>query len=79
MTNISRMSKLRRRRTKKGTQIDFRTINADELHAKDMAEPAYRLAYENLAKEFALVDAQIRAGQQMTRNGLKVSRKSETT
>jgi hypothetical protein len=59
--------------------VVIKTIKADDLHAKDMADSAYRLAYENLAKEFALVDAQILAGQQITRNGLKLSRKSETT
>ena len=40
----------------------MKTINAEELHAKDMAEDsAYRLAYDGLAGEFELVNALLQA------------------
>ena len=39
----------------------MKTINADDLHAKDMADPAYREAYESLESEFELLNALMRA------------------
>jgi hypothetical protein len=42
-------------------------INASNLHAKDMADPAYREAYESLESEFELINAllQLRASDQI--------------
>ena len=39
----------------------MKTINADDLHAKDLADPAYREAYESLESEFELINALLRA------------------
>jgi ribosome-binding protein aMBF1 (putative translation factor) len=39
----------------------MKTINADDLHAKDMADPVYREAYESLESEFELINALLRA------------------
>lgn len=39
----------------------MKTIKADDLHAKDMADPVYREAYESLESEFELVNALLQA------------------
>lgn len=39
----------------------MKTINADDLHAKDMADPDYSEAYESLESEFELINALLRA------------------
>ena len=39
----------------------MKTVNADDLYAKDMADPAYRLAYDSLAGKFELINTLLRA------------------
>ncbi len=58
----------------------MKTINAKDVHAKDMAEdPAYREAYEALDSEFALVDSLIRARTRAHLSQAEVASRMGTT
>jgi hypothetical protein len=55
----------------------MKTINANELHAKDMADSFYRKAYESLESEFELINALLRARAQTPSEILKIGEKSK--
>jgi ribosome-binding protein aMBF1 (putative translation factor) len=58
----------------------MKTINARDLHDKDMAESAeYREAYEALESEFVLVDALIRARTRAHLSQAEVATRMGTT
>jgi len=58
----------------------MKTINAKDLHAKDMAESAgYREAYEALDEEFALIDSLIRARTRAHLSQAEVASRMGTT
>lgn len=58
----------------------MRTIDAKDIHAKDMAESAeYRDAYNALEDEFALVDALIRARTRARLSQAEVASRMGTT
>ncbi len=58
----------------------MKTVNATDLHAKDMAESAgYREAYEALDEEFALIDSLIRARTSARLSQAEVASRMGTT
>jgi ribosome-binding protein aMBF1 (putative translation factor) len=58
----------------------MKTLNAKDLHAKDMAESAgYREAYEALDEEFALIDSLIRARTSARLSQAEVASRMGTT
>jgi ribosome-binding protein aMBF1 (putative translation factor) len=58
----------------------MKTINAKDLHAKDMAESVeYRTAYEALDDEFALIDSLIRARTHAQLSQAEVASRMGTT
>jgi ribosome-binding protein aMBF1 (putative translation factor) len=58
----------------------MKTVNAKDLHAKDMAESAgYREAYEALDEEFALIDSLIRARTSARLSQAEVASRMGTT
>jgi DNA-binding transcriptional regulator YiaG len=58
----------------------MKTINAKDIHAKDMAEDVeYREAYEALDGEFALVDSLIRARTRAHLSQAEVANRMGTT
>lgn len=56
----------------------MKTINADDLHSKDMTDPVYREAYESLESEFELVNALLRASRQTLPQSIKITKKSKS-
>ncbi len=58
----------------------MKTLNAKDLHAKDMAESAgYREAYEALDEAFALIDSLIRARTSARLSQAEVASRMGTT
>jgi ribosome-binding protein aMBF1 (putative translation factor) len=58
----------------------MKTVDARELHAKDMAEnPGYRAAYEALEEEFALIEAMMDARKRSRLSQAEIASRMGTT
>jgi len=58
----------------------MKTIRADDLHAKEMAEdPEYRAAYEALEEEFALIAEMIKARARSQLSQAEIASRMGTT
>ena len=56
-----------------------KTIKARDIHKKEMANPAYRAAYDALEEEFALVHAMIKARTRADLSQAEVAKRMGTT
>ena len=58
----------------------MKTIRADEIHAREMAEDtAYREAYEALEEEFALIEAMMKARARSRLSQAEIASRMGTT
>ena len=58
----------------------MKTIRADEIHAREMAEdPEYRAAYEALEEEFALITEMIKARARSQLSQAEIASRMGTT